>query len=321
MDSLDRQDPIEAQVLAWFVSDGELAQRYVATLARQLIEERTTQREAIKKVLTDEVAAVQAEANTKIEATGDLSEKSGPCDGAIFVRSVVEEACVGGSGPLCAALALAPSDPARRFRFVGSPEAVWDFQEFRPWTDPTPIRATQTGQLDGARTIGFARVGNVVVSIAFSPIILDKTDITPEEAASYQATIDSLGFQFPHPDLALAPGLGIRATLPEPLAGEARYMLHFGNGAEGDVLWSGPSGTGAAIMETVQLGATQVARLSAGEPITFTALLGETANEEDEVFSIELTDVNQARASGALITYMAGRLGQDLAGLLRRQGG
>ena len=319
MESLDQSDPIESRIHAWFVSDGELAQRYIATLAQQLVDERATAREAIKVVVSAAIAAVQTEADQRISATGDLAQLAAPCDGAIFVRSAVLEACEASSGPLCDEAALEPSE-ASRFRFVDSPEAVWDIQEIRPWTNPAPLQATPDGQLDGARTVGFARSGNVVISVAFSPLIRDRQELTPEETRIFQVTNDSLGIQFTHPDLAFAPALGIRATLPMSLGDESTYVLHFGTPEAADVLWTGTPGTGAPIEGSVPLGAAHVGRLQAGEPITFTALRSLEGSADEPVFTIELTSANQAQASQALVAYMAEQLGRDLAALVRPRG-
>ncbi|NIQ53056.1 MAG: hypothetical protein GWN71_06330, partial [Gammaproteobacteria bacterium] len=75
------------------------------------------------------------------------------------------EACADGSGSICQAAAGAPGEETG-FRFVDAPESVWEIQELRPWTAPEPLRPGPAGQLDGGRTIGFTRVGNVVVSVA-----------------------------------------------------------------------------------------------------------------------------------------------------------
>jgi hypothetical protein len=319
VEMLDAADSIEAQVRDWFASDQELAQRYVATLAPAIVDERTAAREAIKKVVADALTAVQAEANEKIAATGNLPSRAAPCEGAIFVRSAVEEACTKVSGPVCEEAELAPSEVSR-FRFVDTPEAVWQIQELRPWTDPTPLFATPQGQLDGARTVGYARNGNIVVTIAFSPQVTDKTELTPEEVTRLQATNDSLGIQFAHPDLAFTPALGIRATLPDPLGDESRYVLHFGDAGSADVLWSGAAGTGAPLEGAVRLGVAQVNKLRAGEPIRLTALRAPETGDEEAVFEIELPSANQARASQALFTYMTAQLGRDLASLVRPRG-
>jgi hypothetical protein len=320
MESLDSLQPVEAQVHAWFVRDQELAQRYVATLAQQLVDQRAAAREEIKQVITDAVGEIQAQADEMLTGSDELASAAAPCDGAIFVRSAVLEACEAGSGKICDAAAGTPAEGAPQFRFVESPEDVWDIQEMRPWTLPGPLRAGPNGQLDGARTIGFARAGNVVVSVAFSPLLRDREGLSPEESAQLQATNDSLGIESTHPDVLFAPALGIRATLPNPLAGESSYVLHFGPPEEADVVWSGVSGTGEPIERTIPIGAAHVGKLQAGEPITLTALRAEGADDNTAVFAIELTAVNQANASQALLGYMGVQLGRDLAALLRPRG-
>ena len=320
MESLDQSDAIESQVHAWFTSDQELARRYVATLAQGIVTQRATDREAIKEVMSEAMVALQAEADETIAATGDLSERAGPCEGAIFVRSAVLEACETNSGTVCVEAAGMPSDTSR-FRFVDAAEDVWDVQQMRPWTDPTPLQADPNGQLDGARTIGLSRTGNVVVSVAFSPLIRNRSELTPEEAQLFQVTNDALGIQFTHPDLAFTPALGIRATLPMPLGDESRYVLHFGAPEEANIVWTGTPGTGAPLEATVPLAAAHVDRLQAGEPMTLTALRSSAPGENEAVFTVELTSINQARASQALVGYMAGgQLGRDLTSLVRPRG-
>lgn len=320
LEQLDRSDPVEAQVADWFVRDQELAQRYVATLAPAVATERTEAREAIKAVIMDALTAIQTEADARMEATGDLAQRSAPCDGAILVRSAVLEACAGRSTPVCDAAGRPAGTPDERFRFVDSPEAVWDLTELRPWTNPTPIRATPTGQLEGARTVGYARTGNVVVSVSFSPLLRDRSSLTEEEASRMSAVNDSLGISFENPDLAFAPAMGIRATLPRPLADESVYLLHFGPPEAADVVWTGQPGTGTALEAAVPLAAAHVGKLRAGEPIALTAVRETGSGEGEAVFSIALNSVNQARASSALLGYMSDQLGLDLAALIRPRG-
>jgi hypothetical protein len=207
-----------------------------------------------------------------------------------------------------------------RFRFVESPEAVWDVTELRPWTDPTPIRAMPNGQLDGARTVGFARMGNVVVSVSFSPLLRDRASLTDEETARMSSVNDSLGISFENAELAFAPAMGIRATLPQPLADESVYLLHFGPPETADVVWTGQPGTGTALEAAVPLAAAHVGKLQAGEPMALTAVRETASGEGEAVFSIGLNAVNQARASSALLGYMSDQLGRDLAALIRPRG-
>jgi hypothetical protein len=320
LERLDRSDPIEAQVADWFVRDQELARRYVATLAPAIVTERTGAREAIKTVITDALTAIQVEADARMEATGDLAQRAAPCDGAIFVRSAVLEACAGRSTAVCDAAGQPAGTLDERFRFVESPEAVWDVTELRPWTDPTPIRAMPNGQLDGARTVGFARMGNVVVSVSFSPLLRDRASLTDEETARMSSVNDSLGISFENAELAFAPAMGIRATLPQPLADESVYLLHFGPPETADVVWTGQPGTGTALEAAVPLAAAHVGKLQAGEPMALTAVRETASGEGEAVFSIGLNAVNQARASSALLGYMSDQLGRDLAALIRPRG-
>lgn len=317
---LDQDDPIEAQVHDWFVADQEKAQRYVATLAPALNTERAQAREAIKKVLADALTAIQAEADEQMAATGDLAQRAGPCDGAIFVRGAVLEACAGRSTQLCDEAAR-PAGESGVFRFVDAPEAIWEVSELRPWSTPTALRATPSGQLEGARTVAFARNGNVAVSVSFSPMLRERAALAPDEAALMTSINDSLGIRFDHPDLALAPAIGIRATLPQPLSDESRYLLHFGTPEAGDVLWTGDAGTGTPLEAAVPIGAEQVGRLRAGEPIQLTAVRSAADGSQEAVYSIALTSANQARASEALLAYMSEQLGRDLAQLVRPRGG
>jgi len=319
LQQLDTADPVEARVGAWFARDQELAQRYVATLADELNTRRSAAKDSIKASVTEAITAIQSEANGKVEASGNVPAQAGPCDGAIFVRSAVQEACATASGPICDEASLPPSE-VKRFRFVDAPEAVWDVTELRPWTNPTPLGVTPDGQLDGARTIGYARTGNVVVSVSFSPLIRDKAEMTPEEAQTYQANNEALGVVFDHPDVTFTTALGLRATLPKPLADESKYVLHFGTPVEADVLWTGLPGSGAALQGTVLLSAAHVQRLQQGDPLTFTALRENEAADNEVVFSIELNNVNQGRATQALLGYMTGQLGTDLTTLLTPRG-
>ncbi len=318
MEELDRGDPTELEVHEWFTRDRELAQRYVATLAEELTEERAAAREAIKVVITDALAAVQSEANAAIEASDNLPQRASPCDGAIFVRSAVLEACPGVEAVICEQAAL-PASEVIGFRFVDAPEAVWDVQELRPWTEPTPIGIGPDGQLDGARTIGYSRTGNVVVTVAFSPLIQDRAELTPEGLQRFETTNDSLGIVFDHPELALTPALGLRATLPRPLADESAYVLHFGPPEEADVVWTGPAGTGEPVQATVPLGASHVGRLRSGDALSLTAIRS-GPDDGEAVFAVELASVNQSRATQALFGYMTEQLGRDLTALLTPRG-
>lgn len=318
--SLDAENPVEEAVRAWFVADDALAQRFIVEQSPAISTERSAAREVIKATLEEKIAAIQAEADVILEDGRELAELAGPCDGAIFVRGPVLEACQTESGPICDEAASAPTDSSL-FRFVDAPESLWDIQELRPWTTPTPLAAGPSGQLEGARTVGYARVGNVVVSVAFSPLITDRGEATPEQLRSYVLTNDSLGLTFTHPDLAFAPALGVRAALPTALADETRYIIHFGDPSDPDVMWTGPAGTGQPIEATVTLSAAHVTRLQTGDMVTLTALTAGDGGVDTPAYTIELTNVNQASAMQSLLGYMANQMATDLSGLLRPRGG
>ena len=80
----------------------------------------------------------------------------------------------------------------------------------------------------------------------------------------------------------------------------------------------GAAGTGQPLESTIALGASQVTRLQAGEPLTLSAV-GDELQGTEPAFVIELTDVNQAPAIRALLGYMAAQLSDDLTQIL--QGG
>jgi hypothetical protein len=130
--------------------------------------------------------------------------------------------------------------------------------------------------------------------------------------AQFAAVNDSVGIISDHPDIAFAPSLGLRASVPEPLAGESDYALHFGAPDQADLIWTGPAGTGAPVETDVALSLDHLRRLASGEPISFTAI---EAGEQDQgamVFSIELSVLGQAPAVDALLGYMAQQLSADL---------
>ena len=317
VDPLDGADATEVLVRDWFTTDAALAQRYVTTEDDGLLAERQAGRETIKGIVADALVAVQTQADSILNANASLIQSAGPCDGAIFVRSAVQETCSGVGGPICDQAALPPGE-STDFRFVEAGPSVWEIQENRPWTVPSPLQPTADGQLGGGRTIGYARVGNVAVSLSFSPLFRDREQTSPEELAGYQAVNDSLGLNIDHPALAVTPALGLRAALPEPLGTETRYVVHFGDANAPDVLWSGPAGSGQALEATIPLAATHVARLRAGDPVMLTALGG--ADGDQPEYSILVGNVNQGPAATVLLNYMATQMGEDLGRFVQPRG-
>ena len=319
VDSLDVADPVEAEVRQWFISDTELAERFVAEGDSALITRRALAREAIKARLNTALQSVQEEAKAILDAAGTLPQETGPCDGAIFVRSAVLEACATTTSAVCDAAAA--GEPGGRFRFVDSPDGLWDIQEMRPWTEPGPLVIGANGQLDGARTIALARSGNLALTVAFGPMLRDKADLSAEELERFRTIDDSLGVVFDHPDIAVVPSLSLRAAAPEPLAGETLYVLHFGEPEDADVVWTGPAGTGAAIAASVVLEPLHVMRLSSGEPLSFTAVREDESGEAEALYSIPFMPLNQGRATSALLGYMATQLSLDVSRLVPPTGG
>ncbi len=310
MDSLNVNDPTEAAVRDWFLSDGRLAQSFLDTNEQTIQQQRAVDRELIKGTLQVTLEGIQSEAQGIIEEAGDFGPEASSCEGAVLIRSAVIEACGSEQSLICDAAKPANSDGA--YRFVDSPEDLWDVQEFRPWTSPGPLQLAPDGQLDGASTVAFARQGNVAFSVAFRPDIRPRTDMAPENIQTFQTLLDSIGFEFNHPELIYAPALTIRATLPEPLAGEDRYAIHFGAIEAGDVIWDGPSGTGAPIEISILLTPIHIVKLTQGESLELTAIRGLDDGSDEALFGLALTPVNQVAATQALLAYMATQMPQDL---------
>ena len=313
--TLDGTDPVEASVQAWFQADAALAARILQQATPELEQERAAGRDRIKATITQALEALQAQADSIIAATGDLQQRAGACTGAVLVRSVVMEACGSTSSRVCdAARDTAAAGP--EFRFVGTAESIWDVQELRAWTAPGPLTVTPAGQIGGARTVGATRLGNVAVSVAFTPWLQERSTLAPDDSARVRALTDSLGFGAAHPEVVFVPSLVIRATLPASLGGESGYLLHFGPPESADVVWQGVADTGAPLEGVVPLPPAHLVRLRAGEPMMLTAIREAEDGELDALWAVELTSLNQATAVGGLLGYMAGQLAGDLARLL-----
>jgi len=310
MDSLNVNDPTEAAVRNWFLSDGRLTQSFLDTNQQTIQQQRVIGRELIKGRVQATLEGIQSEAQEIIEETGDFGAGASSCEGAILIRSAVIEACGSEQNLICDSAKSANSDGA--YRFVDSPEDLWDVQEFRPWTSPGPLQLGPDGQLDGASTVAFARQGNVAFSVAFRPLIRPRADMTPEDIQNFQTLLDSIGFEFDHPELIYAPALAIRATLPEPLAGEDRYAIHFGAIETGDVIWGGASATGDPIEISILLTPTHIVKLTQGESLELTAIRNLDDGNAEALFGLALTPVNQVSATQALLAYMATQMSQDI---------
>lgn len=319
VDMLDATDSVEAAVRAWFEADAALASRIVAQPTPELEAERVAGREAIKATLTEALEGVQTEADAAIAATGDLQQDAARCTGAVLVRGAVLESCGAQVSSVCEA-ARDTAAVSNGYRFVESAESIWDVQELRAWTTPGPLGVTPDGQLGGARTVGATRMGNVIVNVALTPWLQERSTLTPEAAARVTSLADSLGFGSAHPEVVFVPSLVIRASLPESLGGETAYLVHFGPPESADVVWQAPADTGTAVEGVVPLALSHLARLQAGEPMTLTAVRQAEDGELDALYAIELTSINQARAASGLLGYMSTQLAQDLARLLPPDG-
>lgn len=321
VEPFDAADPIDAAVQAWFVADGELALRYVEEPSDSLLQERRAAREGILQTLRDEASAVQARAQDPMAEAGEIDVANRRCQGAIFVRSAVVEACEATASPLCAPAARSE---AGSFQFVENPSDLWDIEQFRPWTDPGRLVRAADGSLAGARTVARVRKGNVAFTVGVSPLLRDRSELTPEQIAEFESNLDSLGFRFDHPRFVMAPALEVAANLPDPIGGETHYILHFGDLTSPEVIWTLPIETGGAVQTALPAPGYVLARLQGGAGLTATAIrmtggeqVGESEAEAEAVFSLSLLTVNQASALSALLAYMsAGGLSDDLAALI-----
>jgi hypothetical protein len=314
VEALDATDALEAQVAAWFAADADLARRYVDQPSPALQDERAAARGAIQASVTAALEAVRAEADVILEATTDLREQAPRCDGAVLVRSTVLETCGASASEVCATARDSTALDAP-YRFVESAEVLWDVQEFRAWTAPTPLQLAG-GQLGGGRTRGVTRTGNLIVTLGFGPLLQPRSALPPETSQSLLAIVDTLGFGGAHPDVVYLPALTFHATLPDALDEESRYLLHFGTPEEADMIWTADAGTGADVEGIIPLAPSHLMRLASGDPLTLTAVRDTEPGEADALYAIELTSINQAAAVRTLVGYMAGELAADLERLI-----
>lgn len=320
----DATDPLEEAVRLWFASDAELARRFVTEGDEALQQQRSDNRAELHQRLQDAMAEVAQAGQERVAAAGLVNEEARSCDGAIFVRSAVLEACETTGSPLCEQARANEGDG--RVRFVDAPEDLWNVEQHRPWTDPTPLQVTQAGGIGGARTAVRSRRGNVALVVGVAPMIRERSEIGEERAAEFDANLDSLGFTFEHSRLVMAPAFEVQLDLPEPLGGETHYVLHFGDLSDpaNQVVWSLPASSGLPFQAVFPAAGGALARLQAGEALSLTAVrVPEGAGAEGEevegeaVFTLALTPVNQASAVAALLSYMGGgQLSRDLAALV-----
>jgi hypothetical protein len=320
----DRSDPLEEAVAQWFVADSTLAVRYLASSDSSLVEERSAARNVILDRIRQAIQEVAAEGQERAREGAPIQAEAQPCEGAILVRSAVLEACAATPSPVCDAAAAQEGEGSGGF--VESPEALWDIEQYRPWTQPTPLQPGPNGGLIGARTSARARRGNIVFSLSLAPLFRQRSELSEEEVAEFRANLDSLGYTFDHPLFVMAPGLEVQAQLPPPLGGETHYVLHFGDLSGDDVIWNMEAGTPGRVQAFFPARARDLTRLEAGEPVSLTALrvLSEenTETNAEAVYSLTLLQVAQSTNVAVLLQHMAsGELSRDLAALVPPGGG
>lgn len=316
----DPDDPVETAVQAWFGEDAALGARWAETQDSSVLDTRRETRAAVRTLLREELQQLTIQGRTRVQEAGDVQGAALPCVGAILVRPVVLEVCAGRDTDLCRAAA----DTAQgRYRFVAAAEDIWDVEELRPWSDPGPLGFAQDGTLGGARTAAQARRGNIKVGVALSPMIRERAAVAPEQAAEFDANLDSLGFTFEHPGFVMAPAFEVQLGVAGPIGGETHYMVHFGDLSDpaNQLIWSVAATGEGPIQAAFPAAPGALARLQQGEMLNVTAVaMGpetEDGQEAEAVYTVPVTGVNQARAVTAVLNYMAsGQLGQDLARLV-----
>lgn len=319
VEPFDESDPVESAVRDWFVADAELGSRYAETQDSLLIVRREEAKSAIRQRLQEAMESLRVRAESEAVDAEEIETAAVPCQGVLLVRSAVLEGCGATSGESLLCQAVADTTRSGPFRFVDSPEDLWDVEELRPWTDPTPLQVTPDGSLVGARTVARSRLGNIVVAVAFSPIIRERAQLDSTQAAEFDANLDSLGFSFDDPRFVMTPAFELQVSLPAPIGGETHYLLHFGDVAAPEILWSAEAGPGGVIQAAVPLSGADLNKFQAGQPLSFTAVAMKAPPEEgaapegEFVFSLAIAPVNQQRAATGLLSYMAGgALAEDL---------
>ena len=186
------------------------------------------------------------------------------------------------------------------------------------------MQLAPNGALVGGRTGARARKGNLTFTVNLMPLLRQRSELTEEEIGQFEANLDSLGFTFEHPLVAMAPGLEVQLNLPPPVGGEDVYILHFGDLSGEDVIWSVEADAGGLVQAIFPAHRPVLDRLRAGEVVSLTAV--QTPEEEGgegvAVFTVSLLQVGQASNVDALLQYMSdGTLGRDLLALIAPGGG
>lgn len=324
----DLDDPLETTVQAWFESDAALGRAYAESGDSAVLAQRREEREALMEELRDSIRTLNARGQEMVAEAGDVQGATAMCQGKILVRPAVLEVCDTTASPVCEPARAETADGA--FRFVDQASDLWDVEQLNPWSEPAPLARGPEGSLIGGRTAGSVRRGNVRLVVGVGHIVRPREQLSPEQAAEFDANLDSLGFTFDHPDLVMAPALDVLLDVPGPLAGETHYLLHFGDLSDPatQVVWTVAAGGLGPIQASMPAAPGALARLQAGEGLSLTAVRvapGETPEETAEaeaLYSLPLTPVSQAPAVAGLLSYMAGGgFAQDLARLVPPSGG
>jgi hypothetical protein len=315
----DAADPVEAAVQAWFERDVAMGRRLAESGDSTIAAERQEAKTAIRQRLRDEMDGLRTRAEAESTDAQEIETAAMPCQGAVLVRPAVLEECRVTSSDSEVCTAAADTAQPAVFRFVDDATDLWNIEELRPWSDPTPLQVAPDGSLVGARSAARSRLANVVVAVALAPLIRERAEVDSAQAAEFDANLDSLGFTFDLPRFVMAPALEVQANLPAPLGGETHYLLHFGEPDAPEIVWSVPAGTGGVIQAVVRLAGADLGKLQAGRPISLTAVKMAGPPEEGQppqaefVYTLSLLQVGESRAATALVDYMAGGgLAEDL---------
>lgn len=320
-DDARREDRL---VREWFEADGDLAREYVESEDEALLEERRRLRAELEDELEEAFQTISQEADEILGEDEDFFAALGSCDGAILVRSAVVEACDAGAASAVCQEAR-EGDVDGEYRFVDSPEDLWDVEQLRPWTSPAGIGPRPDGGLGGASTGTVARRGNVRLALGVEPILLERGSVSAEEAAEFDAHLEAMGFEWDNPRFVMAPAVVVNLDIDRPLADESHYLLHFDDLSDppSQVFWSAVADADGPIQGVFAAPDEVLARLMSGDDVSLTAvrLTDDEEMEGDVLYSLSFTSVGQAEAVTALLSYMVdGQLSDDLARLFPPEG-
>lgn len=316
----DTSSPEDLRVRDWFARDAELAERYVETGDEALLEERRAQRTQLVDALEEAFASVSAEADAILARDENLPRLAGECEGAMLVRPAVLENCPEGSESAVCREARS-GEPMGQYRFVEAAGDLWDVEQLLPWSNPSGIGPSPDGMLAGGQTSTLTRRGNVRLGLRLEPLLRERSAVSDEEAAEFDANLEAMGFVFDDPRFVMAPALVIDLDMDQPLDDETHYLLHFGDlsAPAEQVFWTARADQPRPIRDGFPISEGVLVRLMSGEEVTLTAVrIDETSDEVEGVplYTLGLTSVGQAQAVTALVAYMAeGQLAEDLRSL------